>query len=248
MNVWQSIFLGFLQGLTEFLPVSSSGHLILAEKILGIGEDTFLNVMLHLATLLAVIAVMRKQIAELFKFKNGKMLKLIIATLPTLAIAAVIKIFVSEDLLNGLLPIGFALTVVLLISQHFFAKPRLLSRKPLICLAVGAVQGIAVLPGLSRSGSTIAAMSLFGFTRNESAEFSFLLSIPVIICAAAVEIYEVAFTAFTISWINLTVALICAFVSSIVSLRLMLKIVKRAKLWYFALYLLIPLTLSLLIM
>ena len=165
MTVIESIFLGLLQGFTEFLPVSSSGHLILAQKLWDIPGNLFFDVMLHLGTLLAVVISMRKTIWQaIVNWKNKKLLYLVIASVPTCVIALLVKLFVAEDILSKLLPIGFALTIVLIVISHYLAKPKLRLEQSgvLPAIVTGLTQGIAVLPGLSRSGSTISVMKLFG--------------------------------------------------------------------------------------
>ena len=155
MTVLESIFLGLLQGFTEFLPVSSSGHLILAQKLWDIPGNLFFDVMLHLGTLLAVVIAMRKTIWQaIVNWKNKKLLYLIVASVPTFVIALLVKIFVPESLMTQLLPIGFALTIVLIVISHYLAKPKLRLEQSgfLPVIITGLTQGIAVLPGLSRSG------------------------------------------------------------------------------------------------
>lgn len=254
MTIWQSIFLGLLQGLTEFLPISSSGHLILAEKIMGVSQDMFTNVMLHIGTLLAVCIVMRKYILQTLTDKR-KLLRLIIATLPTLVIAAVVKFALDDSFLNSLVPIGFAVTICLLLAQHFFV-PKKCTLAPTSLLVTGIVQGIAVLPGVSRSGSTICTMCLFGIDKKEAANFSFLMSVPIILGAAGVEVLQLIFSQETAEavatvpteWYCVVVAVVVSFVAAFFSLKFMLKIVEKAKLWVFALYLLIPLVVSFIVL
>lgn len=251
MTVIESIFLGLLQGFTEFLPVSSSGHLILAQKLWSIDGNLFFDVMLHLGTLFAVVISMRKTIWQaIVNWKNKKLLYLVIASVPTFVIALVVKLFVSEQLMAQLLPIGFALTIVLIVTSHYFSQPhlRLEQTGVLPVITTGIVQGIAVLPGLSRSGSTISTMKLFGTNASDSAEFSFLLSIPIILASGVVEIWEVSHSAVTIQWHCVIIGVICAFLSGLVAVNMVMRAVKTKSWIAYAVYLVVPLVVSLIVM
>ena len=253
MTVLQSIFLGLLQGLTEFLPVSSSGHLILAQKLFAIEGNLFFDVMLHLGTLAAVIVVMRREVWQVVRhpIKDQRAFYVVIASIPTFALAFVAKMWLPESVMSGmLLPIGFALTIVLLTLSHFLSRPklRLNEAKWWRVLLVGFTQGVAVIPGLSRSGSTISVMRLTGVNQSDSAEFSFLLSIPVILASGIVEIWEVIQTEVTVQWLNVAIAVVCAFVSGWVAIQLVMKLIKNNGFVIFAIYLVIPLTISLILL
>lgn len=251
MTVIESIFLGLLQGFTEFLPVSSSGHLILAQKLWDIPGNLFFDVMLHLGTLLAVVISMRKTLWQtIVNWKNKKLLYLIVASVPTFVIALLVKLFLPEDLMAKLLPIGFALTIVLIVISHYFAKPKLrLEQTGIVPVIVtGITQGIAVLPGLSRSGSTISVMKLFGTNASDSAEFSFLLSIPVILASAVVEIWEVATVSIGIPWYCVAIGIVCAFLSGLVAVNMVMRAVKTKSWIAYAIYLVVPLVVSLIVL
>jgi len=251
VTVLESIYLGLLQGFTEFLPVSSSGHLILAQKLWDIPGNLFFDVMLHLGTLLAVVIAMRKTIWQaIVNWKNKKLLYLIVANVPTFVIALLVKIFVPENLMTQLLPIGFALTIVLIVISHYLAKPKLRLEQSgfLPVIITGLTQGIAVLPGLSRSGSTISVLKLFGVNASDSAEFSFLLSIPVILASAVVEIWEVAKVPVNIPWHCVAIGIVCAFLSGLVAVSMVLKAVKRKSWIAYAIYLVVPLVTSLIVL
>ena len=250
MTIWQSLLLGILQGLTEFLPVSSSGHLILASSLFEIDSDIFFDVMLHFGTLLAVFIVYFKSIIGLFRKGNyKKLLYLIIASIPTFVLALLVKLFVSEKLLCSLLPIGFALTIVMLTLSHYLGKDRVaLTDKPLPAIITGVVQGIAVLPGLSRSGSTISTLRLFGVRAEECAEFSFLMSIPVIAGSVAVECYGAFSASMTVNWLNVAVGMAAAALSGLLAIKIVKKALQKANFIWFAVYLVIPLLLSIIIL
>ena len=239
MDILEAVFLGLVQGAGEFLPVSSSGHLLLLEK-LGVGEeDLFFNICLHLGTLLSVLVVMRRSILALFRKGNGRaLLMLAVACLPTAALALLFK-YLAPSLIDGAyLPLGFAVTSFLIILSEKFspAETRGLSLKN--SLMTGVFQGIAVLPGISRSGATIAALRLSGVERSEAAEFSFLLSLPVIIGSALYEGTELAVTGelASVAVLPLLAGALAAFLSGCVAIRFFLSLVRKRSSLPFAVY------------
>ena len=252
MTIIESIFLGLLQGFTEFLPISSSGHLMLAQKLFNIDANLFFDVMLHVGTLLAVCISMRRSLFETIRhpIADKKFLYLVVASIPTFAIALVVKLFVSESIMQKLLPIGFALTIVLIVLSDKLHKSRYrLNNCPLLPIVVtGVVQGAAVFPGLSRSGSTISTMKLFGLNSTDAAEFSFLLSIPVILASAIVECYQALNTTITIPWYCILTGIVSAFLSGLVSINMVMRAIKTKSWMAFAIYLAIPLIVSLIVL
>lgn len=253
MTLLESIFLGLLQGLTEFLPISSSGHLLLAQRLFDVHANLFFDVALHFGTLLAVVVAFRKSLfnAICHPIADRRTLFVLTASLPTFAIALAVKMFVSESLLAALLPIGFALTIVLIVLSDKLARPtlRLQQTNLLPIVVTGIVQGIAVLPGLSRSGSTVSTMKMFGVNSSDSAEFSFLLSIPVTLAAVVVEGYSVVTSpTANIDWLCVGVGVAAAFLSGLVAVYTVMRVLKRNCWTAFAVYLAIPLLLSLITM
>lgn len=253
MTVLQSIFLGLLQGFTEFLPVSSSGHLMLAEKLFDVEAGLFFDIMLHLGTLLAVVIALRHSLWETLRHpvRDRKLLYLVVASIPTFAIALVVKIFVSEELMQLLLPTGFALTIILIILSDKLAKPRMRLQQTgwLPIIITGVTQGVAVFPGLSRSGSTISTMKLFGVNASDAAEFSFLLSIPVILASAAGVGLEALTTTVTIPpWHCIVIGVVAAFLSGLVSVYMVMRAVKTKSWIWFAVYLIVPFAISLIVL
>lgn len=218
-NILKGFALGFIQGLTEFLPVSSSGHLLLLERM-GVAQPSVTtNLFLHISTLLAVLIVMRKSLFELVKHPlSKKAVWIYVASIPTAVIGMIFKLFLGELLLGKYLSIGFIITAILLLS----AKPTKFHPKPLTgALLTGIVQGIAVIPGISRSGSTISAMTAMNYSKEEASELSFLMSIPVIAGGAILEIKDLDFGGMDIAF--LTSAFISAFIVGLFSLKIMLK-------------------------
>ena len=244
MEWWKAAILGAVQGLTEFLPVSSSGHLLLFERLLGAeGGGLFLGVMLHAGTLLAVLGVYARRLWEMFRRARRQLLWLIGATLPAALVGVLLGDAIDRLFFGGeWLWAAFALTSLLLFLTDRKLRAGGASR-PLTAgraFAVGAAQALAVLPGLSRSGVTLAAGTFCGLSREDAADFSFLLSLPVIGGAFLLELLS-ALTArgavVAISWQSLAVGTLCAAACGLLSVRLMLRCMKGARLWPFALYL-----------
>ena len=252
MTILQSIFLGLIQGFTEFLPISSSGHLMLAQKLFNIEAGLFFDVMLHVGTLLAVVIALRKSLWQTIRhpIADKKFLYLVIASIPTFALALLVKLFVPESVMAIILPIGFALTAVLIVLSEKLSKPRLRLNETrfLPALITGIAQGFAVFPGLSRSGTTISTMKFFGVNASDAAEFSFLLSIPVILASAVVELWEAVHAAIAIQWYTVIIGVVAAFVSGLVAVWTVMRAVKNKSWIWFAVYLIIPFTLSLIVL
>lgn len=242
MKISQAFFLGIIQGLTEFLPISSSGHLILFQKLFGLSGDLlFFNLFLHLATLIAVVIVFRKQVADVIRHPFSPLGKrLIISIIPTVIIALALKKIVKNP--SGIfLGICFLLTSGILFFSERFAKKKksMFSLTDKTALIMGLVQGVAVLPGISRSGSTLATGLLCGKDRNDVADFSFLMSVPVILGGFVLELFDVfkykSYLEF--SFVPMLVGFISALAFGLLSLKVMLKCVKKLKLYYFSIYL-----------
>lgn len=249
MSFWVAIVLGLVQGLTEFLPVSSSGHLTFFELVFGFSEGSiFYNLILHVATLLALVIVMWKDIVELIKHPlSKKMFLILISTLITAVLGLVMKFIGLAEGSFLIIAIGFIVTAVLLLVLDLFMKK---SKKYNPAgeigykqsVIVGVVQGLAVIPGLSRSGSTLVAGTLSGAGQPQSASFSFLLSIPVILGGTLLEVYEGCKSGFGFTTADIwpmVVGFIVAFISAILTLKLMFKLVQKNKWIWFSAYLII---------
>lgn len=250
MTILVALILGIVQGLTEFLPVSSSGHLFLLNKIFGINGDFLLvSILLHLATLLAVVIVFYKEIWQLIKHPFSKQAcNLYIATIPTIIIVLLFKKSIDNIFGNSaLLPFCFMLTAVLLFVTYLLSNKKQKSYENQFegtirwtsAFSMGIAQGLAIIPGISRSGSTICTGLLLGESKKDCAKFSFLMSIPIILASM---LYEILFTSSTstlsqIGIIPLLIAFISAFLVGILSIKFMLKIVEKAKYYYFSIYL-----------
>lgn len=253
MNWLQAIVLGLIQGLTEFLPVSSSGHLEIGRCLLGVevAEDLVFEVVVHAATVLATIVVFRKQIWKLlcglFKFRYNDetdyILKICVSMIPVLVVGMFFKDCV-EALFASLLVIGAALLVTS--ALLFFSDRKKVSAGDVPevrngitfwqALAVGIGQAFAVIPGLSRSGTTISTGLLCGVKRENVAQFSFLMVLVPILGEAFLDIVGGDMAASSVAALPLLLGFVSAFFSGFFACRVMISLVKKAKLKWFALY------------
>ena len=264
MTYTHALILGIVQGLTEFLPVSSSGHLVLAQQFFGMSENMVnFDIFLHFGTLLAVLVVFRKSIIKLLSgcFKNGYssitgktsfaemythsedfrlLTALIIGTIPAVLVGFTMKDSI-ERLFTSTIPVLIALffTGIVLIATFFSKRGEKHFGLP-EGFAVGIAQALAIIPGISRSGTTISAALFCGIKRQEAGEFSFLLSIPVIIGATILAVMDTAEPGgFTIVLGPYITGAVAAFCSGWLSLVMLMRVVKRGKLGYFGFYCLI---------
>lgn len=242
MNVLKAIILGLIQGLTEFLPVSSSGHLLIAESLLGISDSMFYNVLLHVASLMAVIIVFWKDVVLLLKHPFDKpMIRIVVATIPTVILALVVNYFFDDYALKLFVGFGFLISAIIISVTAILQKRRNISTIEMNnkqALIVGIVQGCAVIPGISRSGSTICAGLVQGVSREESAKFSFLISIPVILGGMIFEIGGgIKYGFGNVDFVACICGFLTAFVVALLTIKIMMKIVKKGNWWYFSIYL-----------
>lgn len=248
MEIWQAIILGAVQGFAEFLPVSSSGHLLIMQRWLGITEGgLFFDIMLHIGTLIPVIIVFYKEILELFKKPFDKMLMLIIATIPAAITGMFLGDFVEGAFYGGdllaacLLAATFLLTATELFISEWVSKKydRALPLSYKSSLMMGLAQSVAIVPGLSRSGTVISAGCFAGVERSKNANFAFLMSIPVILGAALVSGVKVIKDGATIEVLPLIFGVLTAAITGYIAIKVMLKIIKKANYKWFSLYLVI---------
>ena len=250
--IWKSAILGAVQGLTEFLPVSSSGHLTLLQLLgVGFGEQMmmFINIMMHLGTLIAVVAVFWRDILALFKKPFKTLFMLVVATIPAGVVGLLFNDKIdalfqgAQALLN--LAVCFALTALLLLIAEFVAKRRS-EAHPLgwgSSAAMGLMQAVALFPGISRSGSTIVAGTVAGAKREQVASFSFLMSIPVILGSFAVEVYGLVKEPAAVEGIGtngavgIAIGVVLAAVFGFLAIKLMLRVIRKANYMWFSIYL-----------
>ena len=253
MSIFQSVFLGLIQGLGEFLPVSSSGHLLLARIIFGIQTDThamkMLDILLHVGTLLPVLIVFRKEWIDmlLHPVRNKTLLLLIIASLPTLAVYFGVKKIMPGGFSvfdNGwFLGTSFLITAFfLLLCDRFSVRKahRNSSRIGILqSLVMGLFQGIGMIPGVSRSGSTILGGVSSGLNKTTAARFSFMMSAPAILGSLLIEGKEAIDSGYfsEIAPVPALIGVAVAAVAGYLSIRFMLKVITKAPLSWFSLYL-----------
>lgn len=252
-TMFQNVFFGLLQGLTEFLPVSSSGHLVLLHSVFGNSEgDLAFDAILHLATVLAVIVYFHKDILTMLNALLRKLSRLpvnekeinlayalMIGTLPAIFFGLLLEEYMSTLFRNPLL-----VAAVLVIGSVLFgfAEWHYLNNKrdEKITLAkgfkIGLFQCLALIPGMSRSGASIVGGMLLGLTRSEAARFSFLLAIPILGGAGLKKLLELMTTNGSIEWGNVAVGAIVAFTSGLLAIHIMLSFVRRHTLWPFIWY------------
>ena len=242
MQILALFFLGLVQGLTEFLPVSSSGHLVLFSKLFGIEESLFISILLHVATLLSIVVVFYKDIWQMIRHPFSKpTMMLVVATIPTCLIVLVLMPIIKSSFAGGALPICFIVSAVLLfVSENLSKKTYNQTLDYKSAIFMGIAQGFAVFPGISRSGSTISAGLLNGKNKEEVAKFSFLMSIPIILLSLLMEIYDVikGGIVVNISAISITISFVTAFLVGIFAIKLMIKLTVKSSLKWVSLYLL----------
>ena len=272
MDWLQALLAGILQGITEFLPVSSSGHLVIFHELFGDGEESNLafTIFLHLATLLSVFIMFRKDIFALVReffatigdcfkgkpdFKKPErrfLILIILGSIPTAIIGGAIMALGFDDVLENI----FVVAVMLIITAglmylvdkmdkgHFTGKDAPFKS----AWIVGIAQGIAVLPGLSRSGSTIFAGLLGGLTKEFAVRYSFILSIPTILGAAALKFFRIARAdSIDIDPVNWLIGFVSAFVFGIFAIKFIKVLISSSKFYVFAIYCLLASALAFLI-
>ncbi len=258
MSWWQALVLGLSQGLTEFLPVSSSGHLTFLQRILNVdigGAELFFDIILHMGTLVAVCVVFWRDIIGLFKKPFDRLLYLIVATIPAAIIGLLLDDIIEEKIMGGaycgvFLAVFFFITACVLFITEMYAKRRK-QTYPLgwrTTIPMGLAQAIAVLPGISRSGSTIAAGTLAGGDSDDVASFSFLMSIPVILGGFLVKLVKglidkedglvQSFQAggAQFGWC-IAIGFIVSVIAGLFAIKVMLKAIKKANYKWFSVYL-----------
>lgn len=251
MNWFEALVLGLIQGFTEYLPVSSSGHLAIGASLFGInGEDNLeFTVLVHVATVLSTLLVLWKEIdwilKGLFKFRMNEETKYFINIVVSMIPVGIVGVFFKDKIESifgsGLLIVGLMLILTaILLTFSYYAKPRQKQRISVVdALIIGIAQACAVMPGLSRSGSTIATGLLLGNKKESLAQFSFLMVIPPILGEALLDVLkglkgEQAFGG--VDTLPLVVGFVAAFLSGCIACKWMINVVKKGKLIYFGIY------------
>ena len=251
MSTIEAIILGILQGLTEFLPVSSSGHLVLAQDLMGIkAPGIAFEIVVHAATVMSTIVVFRKEIwtllAGLFKFRYNSeteyVLKIALSMIPILIIGIFFKDKVEALFGSGRVIVGsFLLLTALLLVLSQYLKTREKTLKYGDALLIGLAQACAVIPGLSRSGTTISVGLMLGVKKDEVAKFSFLMVLIPILGEAFLQLAsgELSAESTGIEVLPLISGFVAAFLAGLFACKVMIALVKRTKLTGFAIYCLI---------
>ena len=249
MSIIEAIILGIIQGLTEFLPVSSSGHLELGKFILGdesLPEESLLfTVVLHFATALSTLVVFRKEVAEiikgLFQFKWNEQaefsVKIIVSMIPAAIIGVVFNDQIEALFSRQILLVGAMLWITgLLLYLADRAKRTERNVTYLHAIVIGISQAIAILPGISRSGATISTSVLLGIDRERAARFSFLMVVPLIFAKMAKDVMDGGIMESQIEILPLVLGAMAAFLSGLLACKWMIALVKKSKLKYFSYY------------
>ncbi|MBQ0159744.1 MAG: undecaprenyl-diphosphate phosphatase [Bacteroidales bacterium] len=253
MDWLQSLILGLVQGLTEYLPVSSSGHLTIGANLFGLNgeENLAFSVAVHVATVLSTCVILWKEIVwlfvDLFKFKWNEgtryVFNILVSMIPVGIVGFCFKDKIEEIFGSGMLIVGICLLVTAaLLAFSYWAKPRQRENiSPLHAFIIGIAQAVAVLPGLSRSGSTIATGLLLGNKKEKLAQFSFLMVIPPILGEALLDAKDMVEVGVSTAMAglpttSLLIGFVAAFVSGCLACKWMINIVKKGKLIWFAAY------------
>ena len=249
MNIFEAAILGIVQGLAEFLPISSSGHLELCQQLMGLTENSqamlLLSVLLHAGTLIAVVVVFWEDWLGILKnlFKSRLLGLLFIASLPALLVAVVLD--VDQLFGSGFLGIAFLITgIFLLLAERMSKRGRHMQESGEVgiknALVMGCMQAVALMPGVSRSGSTLLGGVISGLDRKKAAKFSFMMSAPAIVGSLLLEgkdaLESGAFSFLAENWLPMIVGVLLAAVSGYLAIRYMLKLINRISLNWFALY------------
>ena len=252
MEWFEALLMGLLQGFTEFLPVSSSGHITIMSNLFGIeGEENLtFTIVVHVATVLSTLCILWKEVdwilKGLLKFKMNDetiyFLKICLSMIPVGIVGLFFKDYVEQVFGSGLLIVGIMLLVTAsLLTFSYYAKPRV--RREITfrdALVIGIAQACAVMPGLSRSGSTIATGLLIGNKKEKLAQFSFLMVIPPILGELLLDGKKIVEGAAAgqgdVSLMALAVGFVAAFISGALACKWMINVVRRGKLIYFAIY------------
>jgi undecaprenyl-diphosphatase len=246
VKITEAIILGAVQGLTEFLPVSSSGHLVLLQKIYGISESALLfDTMVHVGTLVAVFIVLRKDIWRILKNLIQPLTAyLLLATIPAVIVALVFKDAIEAAFTSAaFLGSAFLLTAAALIVSDILSRKPGIEREQgtmnaLDAIVIGVMQAVSIFPGLSRSGFTLSGALSRKLDRDFAARFSFLLSIPAILGALVLQLKDLAIgeIAAPIGAAPIAAGTVTAAIVGFFSAKLMLTLVKKHRLWGFAVY------------
>lgn len=248
MSIFEAIILGIIQGITEFLPVSSSGHLKLAQHFFhlqNLSQFILFDLICHIGTLFAIFMMFRKEIRSIFTSDKTKLFQIFLATLPLFPLVLLLKpiksIFNNPEYL-GYCFIATSIILYLGIKLSEVKPEKTLEKRRFIDpLIIGISQSVAILPGISRSGSTISTAKILGWTNDQAVTFSFLLAIPAILGGLTLELFGLIFNESQsllpdLSFTHYFVALITSFIFGYFSLSLLKRLASKQKFMYFVWY------------
>lgn len=244
MNYLDAVILGIIQGLTEFLPVSSSGHLVLSQKLLGVNDPgVSFEILVHVATLLSVLIYFRGQVVSMARSlfdsslpeSRRLVLHIVVGTLPAVVVGLLLKDYIEAAFESPAMASAMLIATGLILLSTRLAQNRMRSLTTRNALLIGIGQALAILPGISRSGTTISTGMLLGVAPARAAEFSFLLAIPAIAGAAVLDIKDLS----NLPTANIgpyAVGGLVAFVVALVAVYLVLEAVRRGRFEWFGYY------------
>lgn len=256
MSWWEAALLGLIQGLTEFLPVSSSGHLVIGQYLLGLGaDDITFEVFVHFGTVLSIVTVYRRRIVEILKhtwtgvakparaaahYRENGDFRFAVFILLSMVPTGLIYVLFADRLVSAFAHPRFTCGM-LLVTGTLLLLTRLRRHpdgplSPLKSLLIGTAQGAALIPGISRSGATICTALYQNVSPEKAANFSFLMSLPVIVGATGIEALKLFQIGFTAGALPLLIGTIAAYGAGIVAIEIVLDFVRRGNLSYFAYY------------
>ena len=245
MSIIQAVILGLIQGLTEFLPVSSSGHLVLFRNLMSVeAAPLVFEVVVHVGTLIAVCAVFYRDIWYMIRHPLSKQtIYLVVATIPAVIVTLLFSDFVEGAFEGAMLGFGFLITAGILCLSEYLAAHNRKNRsfremKATDALVMGCMQAVALVPGISRSGSTISGGLFTGLNRKLAAKFSFLMSVPAILGSLVFEFKDlVEFgSSGEVGWLVILIGALVAAVSGFFAIKYMMKLISEKKLYVFAIY------------
>ena len=242
MDIFQAIILGIVQGITEWLPISSKSHLIIVQQLFGLIQPAIFDLMLHIGSLIVILFVFWKDIIKLIKgiFARDKnsikyALFIIVASIPVAIIGLIFKTQIENSLSNMfILGFGFLFTaLILLLSKYPVVSSKNFGIKLWHAIIIGIMQIAALFPGVSRSGTTISSGIIIGVKKVDAAKFSFLMFIPAILGATLLEFSSIG----SITNIYaLIIGMIIAMITGYITLKLLMNIIEKNKFWYFSIY------------
>ena len=244
MDLLQVIVLGLVQGLTEFLPISSSGHLVLVPKLLGWQEHGLdFDAFLHLGTLAAVLVYFRKDLIEIVLHKRRLGIAIVIGTLPAVLLGFGAKTYFASEAVRSITSISITLVLgsllMILADIYYVSRETFKSQadlKILDVLWIGCAQALALFPGVSRSGASISAGLFSGMRREEAARFSFLLGVPAIAGAGLLAVKDMAETGIHLDYLSLGIGFVISAISGYLAIDFLIKFLKTQSLRGFVIY------------